>query len=97
MKNPGALELRTCMWQKDQNILVRVGPLELVKNGILILRTQTNPKGKLHGPYASWNDEGELLEKGDYLEGLKEGLWIKIKADGDKETVFYKAGIPVKK
>jgi hypothetical protein len=87
--------MRTCMWQKDQNVLVRVGPLELIKNGILILRTQTNSRGKLHGPFTSWNDDGELLEKGNYTEGLKEGDWIKIKEDGYKETVHYKKGIPI--
>lgn len=87
--------MQTCMWQKDQDVFVRVGPLELKKNGILILRTQTNSRGKLHGPFASWNDDGELLEKGNYIEGLKEGNWIKIKEGGYKETVFYKEGIPI--
>lgn len=86
--------MRTCMWKQDSGIAIRVGPLELTKNGILILRTQTNPKGKLHGPFRSWNDEGEIQEKGNYVNGLKEGLWVKVQKDGNRESINYKAGIP---
>ena len=87
--------MRTCFWQKDSKIVIRVGPLELIKNGILILRTQTNSKGKLHGPFRSWSDEGQIQEEGNYVDGLKEGLWITVKKDGYRENIIYKGGIPV--
>ena len=87
--------MRTCIWKQDPNVAIRVGPLELIKNGILILRTQTNSKGKLHGPFRSWSDEGEIQEKGDYVNGLKEGLWVIVKKDGNRESINYKGGIPV--
>lgn len=87
--------MRTCMWKKDPNVVIRVGPLELIKNGILILRTQTNSKGKLHGPFRSWSDEGEIQEKGNYVEGLKEGLWVIVKKGGNRENIHYQGGIPI--
>jgi len=87
--------IRTCMWKKESDVAVRVGPLELIKNGILILRTQTNSRGKLHGQFMSWSDEGELLEKGIYIEGLKEGIWIVMRKDGNSEKVYYKKGAPI--
>jgi len=83
------------MWKKESDVAVRVGPLELIKNGILILRTQTNSRGKLHGQFMSWSDEGELLEKGIYIEGLKEGIWIVMRKDGNSEKVYYKKGAPI--
>jgi len=87
--------MRTCMWKKTPNVVIRAGPLELIKNGILILRTQTNSKGKLHGPFRSWSDEGEVQEKGNYVEGLKEGLWIIVKKGGNRESIHYKGGVPI--
>ena len=91
----GGVILRTCMWQMEPDIVVRTGTLELVKNGVLILRTQTNSSGKLHGQFSSWSDEGAILEKGMYVEGLKEGIWIVMKESGDRETIHYKAGVPI--
>ena len=86
--------MRTCMWKKDSNVVIRVGPLELIKNGIQILRTQTNSKGKLHGPFRSWSDEGDIQEKGNYVDGLKEGLWTIVEKGGNRENIHYKGGIP---
>lgn len=87
--------MRTCMWEKAANVTVRVGPLELVKNGVLILRLETDLKGKLHGRYTSWNDTGEMTETGNYYEGLKEGIWTVTDDNGDNETVHYQAGVMV--
>lgn len=83
------------MWENSQDVVVRVGPLELIKNGILILKTQTNSKGKLHGPFTSWSDHGEILEMGQYFEGLKEGNWITTNEDGNKKAIQYKKGVPI--
>ena len=87
--------MRTCMWEKAANVTVRVGPLELVKNGVLILRLETDLKGKLHGRYTSWNDAGEMTETGNYHEGLKDGIWTVTNDNGDNETVHYQAGVMV--
>ncbi len=87
--------MRTCMWEKAANVTVRTGPLELVKNGILILKLATDSNGKLHGQFTSWNDAGEMTENGHYLKGLKEGIWIVTNKNGDNETLHYRAGVIV--
>ena len=87
--------MRTCMWEKAANVTVRTGALELIKNGILILKLETDLNGKLHGRFTSWNDAGEITENGNYIEGLKEGPWTVINEDGDSETLHYRAGVLV--
>ena len=87
--------LRTCMWEKEPAVVIRTGTLELIKNGILILRTQTNSSGKLHGQFTSWTDEGAIQETGMYVEGLKHGAWLLIKKSGARETTHYQNGVPI--
>jgi hypothetical protein len=84
--------MRTCMWEKAANVTVRTGPLELIKNGVLILKLATDSNGKLHGQFTSWNDAGEMTENGNYLKGLKEGIWTVTNKNGDSETIHYRAG-----
>jgi hypothetical protein len=87
--------MHTCMWEKAANVTVRTGPLELIKNGILILKLTTDSNGKLHGQFTSWNDVGEMTENGNYLKGLKEGIWTVTNKNGDSETLHYRAGVIV--
>jgi len=87
--------MRTCMWEKAENVTIRTGPLELIKNGVLILKLATDSNGKLHGPFTSWNDAGEMTENGNYLKGLKEGIWTVTNKNGDSETLHYRAGVIV--
>ena len=87
--------MRTCMWEKAANVTVRTGALELVKNGVLILKLETDLNGKLHGRFTSWNDAGEITENGNYIEGLKEGPWTVTNENGGSETLHYRAGIIV--
>ena len=87
--------MRTCLWEKTPGVAIRVGPIELIKNGILILKTQTNADGKLHGSYASWHDNGKIMEKGNYSEGLKVGEWHVVDQNGVTTTLFYRKGILV--
>lgn len=87
--------MRTCMWEKEPDVVLRTGALELIKNGILILRTQTNSKGKLHGQFTSWSDDGAMLETGMYVEGLKQGVWLLIRKSGIRETIHYRNGVPI--
>ena len=87
--------MRTCLWEKEPQLVVRAGPLELVKNGILILKTQTNLEGKLHGDFTSWNDEGVFIVSGTYVEGLKQGPWFETDKYGNTNTTYYRDGIPV--
>ena len=89
----GGVIMRTCMWEKAANETVRAGPLELVKNGVLILRLETDSNGKLHGRYTSWSDAGKITENGNYLEGLKEGIWTITNQNGDSEIFHYRAGV----
>ena len=87
--------VRTCLWEKQPNLVVRTGPLELIKNGILILKTQTNLEGKLHGGFTSWSDEGVVIVSGTYVEGVKEGRWFETDKNGKSDTIYYRNGIPV--
>lgn len=87
--------MRTCLWEKEPNLVVRTGPLELIKNGILILKTQTNREGKLHGGFTSWSDEGVVMVSGTYVEGIKEGPWFETDKKGNGDTIYYRNGIPV--
>jgi hypothetical protein len=87
--------MRTCMWEKAANVTVRTGALELIKNGILILKLETDLNGKLHGRFTSWNDAGEITENGNYIGGLKEGLWTVTNENGDSEILHYRAGVIV--
>lgn len=84
--------MRTCILNKKPGLAIRTGPLELIKNGILILKTETNETGKLHGQFNSWNDAGELTERGSYVEGLKEGEWLVTDKKGEKKNLLYKGG-----
>ena len=87
--------MRTCLWQKTAGVTVRTGELELVKNGVLILKAGTDLNGKLHGRFTSWNDAGEITETGNYIEGLKEGLWTVTNEKGYSEILHYRAGVIV--
>ena len=84
--------MRTCMWQNDTQQMVRVGPFELVKNGILIVKTQTNLEGQLHGRFTSWTDDGVIIKDGHYKLGQKHGDWIETDADGIKQKLHYSEG-----
>ena len=87
--------LHTCVIEKTPGVVVRVGPLELIKNGILILKTQTNANGKLHGSFASWDDNGNIMQQGNYAEGLKTGEWYVVDENGKTTTITYRQGIAV--
>ena len=87
--------MRTCMWKNAENVTVRTGPLELIKNDVLILKLTTNTNGKLHGQFTSWNDTGEMTENGNYLKGQKEGIWTVTNKNGDSETLHFRAGVIV--
>ena len=69
--------------------------MELIKNDILILKTQTNPAGQLHGLFSSWNDAGRLQQQGRYHEGLKQGRWIFSDGYGSSRVFYYRAGVPL--
>ncbi|NCF36832.1 MAG: hypothetical protein GWP56_10650 [Gammaproteobacteria bacterium] len=85
--------MHTCIWEKAPDVLLRTGPLELIKNGVLILKMQTNSDGKLHGEYTSWNDAGEIVENGNYRNGEKHGTWLITSENGLRETLHYNNGI----
>lgn len=87
--------MRTCLWEKEPDLVVRAGPLELIKNGILILKTQTNLQGKLHGDFTSWSDDGVVIIRGAYIDGLKQGPWFETDKNGNSGTIHYRDGIPV--
>jgi len=85
--------MRTCMWVKESNVMIRTGPLELIKNGTTILRTQTDADGKLQGRFTSWSDAGEIIQNGLYSNGLKHGAWLETDKHGNSKTQHYQNGI----
>jgi len=87
--------LHTCSWEKNPGSFVRVGPLQLVRNGILILELYTDQDGKLQGEYSSWNDDGVMMENGQYVDGLKQGEWRIADDSGAHRIQFFQGGVPV--
>ena len=88
--------LHSCSWEKTPGVFASTGPLQLVKNGILILALQTDADGKLQGEYISWNDDGHIMEKGYYVDGLKHGEWRVTEADGSFRTLHFKDGVEIR-
>ncbi|MCP4766806.1 MAG: hypothetical protein GY875_11110 [Gammaproteobacteria bacterium] len=84
--------MRTCRWEKSPGNFVRAGPLQLVKNGILVLQLQTDRTGRLQGQYTAWDDAGVIIENGAYRDGLKEGEWLVTDDDGHRRTQNFRAG-----
>ena len=84
--------MRTCMWQNENQKMVRIGPFELVKDGILIVKSQTNLKGQLHGRFTSWTDDGVIIKDGHYQFGQKHGAWIETDAAGVRQSLHYNKG-----
>ena len=85
--------LHSCSWEETPGNFVRTGPLQLIRNDILILQLQTDRDGKLQGRYSAWDDAGELTETGHYVDGQKEGEWRSIDANGHVQVVIYRGGI----
>ena len=84
--------MHTCMWEKEPGVTIRTGSLELVKNDILILKSQTSDSGKLHGDFTVWSDDGKIIEFGSYVEGVKEGPWLETDKNGISTTLVYRQG-----
>jgi hypothetical protein len=87
--------LHSCSWEKTPGNFVRIGPLQLIRNGILILKLNTDSDGKLQGEYRVWDDSGTLTESGYYRDGLKEGEWRLTDANGITRVIVFRAGKPV--
>ena len=85
--------LQSCNWEKSPGNFIRTGPLELIKNGILILQLSSDHQGRLHGKYTVWNDLGVVTTSGQYHEGLKQGEWRITDARGNTRVVVYSAGV----
>ena len=87
--------LHSCSWEKAPGVFARTGPLQLVRNGILILALQTDADGKLQGEYNSWDDDGRIMEKGYYVDGLKHGEWRITETDGSFRMLHFKDGVEI--
>jgi hypothetical protein len=87
--------LHSCSWEQTPGNFVRTGPLQLIKNGILILQLQTDSNGKLQGEFRAWDDSGVLIESGQYLNGLKEGEWRYTDKNGLTRVTIYSGGMAV--
>ena len=85
--------LQSCNWEKTPGNFVRTGPLQLVKNGILILQLSSDREGRLHGEYTVWDDQGNVTTSGQYRKGLKESEWRITDKQGNTKVIVYNAGI----
>ena len=84
--------MHTCLAPNAAGELVRAGPLLLVRNGIPILRAQTNRDGRLHGRYLVWDDDGSLAVRGAYRDGRKQGAWLFVGKYGRRTILHYDDG-----
>ena len=89
------VRLQTCSWEKTTRTFVRIGPLHLIKNGILILQLTTDQEGRLQGDYSVWDDHGMITENGRYRDGLKEGEWRVTDKQGNSRLITFAAGVDV--
>jgi len=89
------ITMHSCNWERSPGEFVRTGPMEVIRNDILILKMHTDQDGKLQGEFSSWNDEGVLTEQGHYIDGLKQGEWRVTDANGHPGTVYYRGGVEV--
>jgi hypothetical protein len=87
--------MRTCRWEKSPGLFIRTGPLQLVKNGVLILQLRTDKAGRLQGQYTAWDDSGVMVEHGVYRDGLKEGEWQVTDDKGQRKTLHFRGGEPL--
>lgn len=87
--------LYSCSWEKSPGVFARTGPLQLFRNGVLILQLRTDANGILQGEYSSWDDDGRIMEKGYYVDGLKHGEWHVTAEDGSAGILHYRAGIEI--
>jgi hypothetical protein len=85
--------LHSCSWEKTPGNFVRFGPLQLIKNSVLILSLETDRSGRLQGKFTSRDDVGIILEEGQYRDGLKEGEWHITDKQGNRQVVTYRAGV----
>jgi len=42
-------------------------------------------KGELHGAYTMFYPDGKVMERGEYVDGAKQGTWIRFSDTGSKE------------
>jgi hypothetical protein len=65
-----------CWGRRDwQQGWILEGPAELfTQNNVRIIRAEF-ASGQLHGSFCSWFTNGEVRETGQYLRGLKHGVW----------------------
>lgn len=47
----------------------------------------------LHGPYATYNEDGTVRDSGQYSNGLREGIWIETDASGNRWKGRYQHGL----
>ena len=87
--------MRTCIREKSPGNMVRAGPMEVTRNGIVILQVQTNAEGQLHGQFVSRDDDGNVIEQGNYANGSKVGNWYQVDENGSATTIVYREGVPV--
>ncbi len=87
--------MRSCSWEKSPGTFVRTGPLQLIKNGVLILQLQTDEAGRLQGQYTAWDDAGVIVEQGVYRNGLKQGEWQITDDSGKRKILHFRDGEPL--
>ena len=54
-------------------------------------------EGLLDGNYERYDETGGLVEKGQFIEGEKEGKWVWYENGKEVYSSRFKAGQPVKK
>ncbi|WP_298474664.1 nicotinic acid mononucleotide adenyltransferase [uncultured Maribacter sp.] len=58
------------------------------ENGKVSQEGTFNLKGKLHGEWTSYNEKGEIISIGSYINGAKTGKWKFLNGDVLKEVAY---------
>ncbi|NNC62029.1 MAG: nicotinic acid mononucleotide adenyltransferase [Eudoraea sp.] len=62
-------------------------------NGLVSQEGTFNLEGELHGEWVSYNDQGEKISRGSYLNGQRTGIWYFWLGDSVKEVEYSKNAI----
>ncbi|MEY8020220.1 toxin-antitoxin system YwqK family antitoxin [Muriicola sp. SD30] len=62
-------------------------------NGLVSQEGTFNLEGELHGEWVSYNDKGEKISRGSYLNGQRTGKWYFWMGDSVKEVEYSKNAI----
>jgi hypothetical protein len=84
---------RSRVYRDAHGEYVKDGPTEIFDSRGRRLRLEHWSHGKLHGPWFDWDMAGKEIARGEYIQGLKHGLWIVSKPRRPTTQIKFEQGI----